>query len=143
VASFPRVSTYPIVSCSCFQLVSYCPRYQPIKFRPKPFTRTRVALKKTAVTHPHRRPVLRVLFYPNQRMSTDPSAPMNLFPALIRSSSPSFARNAVILLPNRSVTVDRLIRSPNHKICLGEMIRRSSIVFLSLGNFSRRVVRPV
>jgi hypothetical protein len=40
MASGPRVSTYPIVSCFCLLLASYCPQYQLIELRPKPFTRT-------------------------------------------------------------------------------------------------------
>ena len=124
-------------------LAPYCSQYQPIELKPKPFTGTCGCSVKRRRNPPHCRPALRVLFYPNQRMFVDPGAPVNLSPALIRSSSPSFARNAFNLLTIRSVTVDRLSRSPNNKIDLGEMIGRSSIVFLSFGSSSRRVIRPV
>jgi hypothetical protein len=67
-------------------------------------------------------------------MFVDPGAPVNLSPALIRSSSPSFARNAFILLPIRPVTVDRLIHCPNGEIGWGEVFGRSLIQSLSLGS---------
>jgi hypothetical protein len=43
----------------------------------------------------------------------------------------------------RPVAMDRLIRSPNDEIDLGEVFGKGSIVSLSLGSSSRGVIRPV
>jgi hypothetical protein len=84
-----------------------------------------VAIWSLAEAYHWNMPAFRLGSYPNQSMSVDPGKPVNLSQAPIRLSLPWFSRNAFILVPIRPDTVDRLIRSPNDKIDLGEMIGRS------------------
>jgi hypothetical protein len=73
----------------------------------------------------------------------DPSDPVKLSPASIWSSSSSFGQNVFVPITIRPVAMDRLIRSPNDEIDLGEVFGKGSIVSLSLGSSSRGVIRPV
>jgi hypothetical protein len=124
-------------------MVSYCSRNQPIEVRPKPFTGTRACSVERRRDPPHHRPSLRFLFCPNQSVYIDPGDPVKLSPASIWSSSPSFGRNVFVPITIRPVAMDRLIRSPNDEIDLGEVFGKGSIVSLSLGSSSRGVIRPV
>jgi hypothetical protein len=54
VASLLRVSTCPIVSCSCLLLAPYCSQCQPIELKPRAFTGT------CACSEKHRRDPLAV-----------------------------------------------------------------------------------
>jgi hypothetical protein len=143
VASTPRVSIYQISSCSSWSLISYCSRKRPIEGRPKPFTGTRACSEERRRDPPHRRPALRFLFCPNQSVYIDTGDPMKLSPASIWSSSPSFGRNVFVPITIRPVAMDRLIRSPNDEIDLGEVFGKGSIMSLSLGSSSCGVIRPV
>jgi hypothetical protein len=83
------VSTYSIVSCFCLLLASYCPRYQPIKIRPKPFTRTRACSEEHRRNPPSPSTCSSGLVLPKPKRVQDPWWTQEPLPSF-NLSSPAF-----------------------------------------------------